>query len=498
MIHFRGRSLSKLTQASTRSFSSKTPSIPLILNNRDVHTDKTFTVIGPLTDKSLWQFSCADETFIEEAIQSCQDAFPAWSRTKASHRRDILLAAAEIMKARKAELGDYMHHEIGASEDFQDFIIGVATEGLIDTAGRIAGAMTGTTPESIHHGMKAIVQKRPYGVNVGIAPWNAPYHLGLRSVLFALATGNTAILKGSEYTPKCYWAIADVLREAGLPDGVLNLVFHAPEDGPEIISKLVTHEHVKKINFTGSTRVGSIIAKKAGKYLKPTLMELGGKASAIVLKDADLQAAALNCVRGAFLNAGQICMSTERILVDKSIIDQFQNVLASVMRDTFGKVENFPVVITAASAQRNRGLIEDAISKGAKPFPVLDTPLENQVETRMTPIVLRGVTPEMDLYQTESFGPSVSLFTFDSEEEAVKLANNTDYGLTAAIFSEDLQRAFKLAEDLDSGAVHINSMTVHDEYSLPHGGVKQSGFGRFNGFQGLDEFLYYKTVTWME
>lgn len=297
--------------------------MPLVLNNKDVYTDKTFTTTGPLSGRDLWQFSCADEAFVEKAIQSCQDAFPAWSRTKASHRRDILLAAAEIMKRRKAELGDYIHHEIGATKDYQDFIIGLTTEGLIDTAGRISGAMTGSTPESNYPGMNAMVQKRPYGVNVGIAPWNAPYHLGLRSVLFALATGNTAILKGSEYTPKCYWAIADILREAGLPNGVLNLVFHTPEDGPKIINKLVTHEHVKKINFTGSTRVGSIIAKTAGEHLKPTLMELGGKASAIVLKDADLQVAALNCVRGAFLNVRVepfslsilfgICMSMERV-----------------------------------------------------------------------------------------------------------------------------------------------------------------------------------------
>jgi acyl-CoA reductase-like NAD-dependent aldehyde dehydrogenase len=191
-------------------------------------------------------------------------------------------------------------------------------------------------------------------------------------------------------------------------------------------------------------------------------------------------------------------MSTERILVDGSIADQFQDALTNAMREAFGKVEELPVVVTSASAQRNRGLIEDAISKGARPLSALDVALESQIETRMTPTVLRSVTPEMELYRTESFGPSVSLFTFNSEEEAVELANDTDYGLTAAIFSEDLQRAFRLSENLESGAVHINSMTVHDEYSLPHGGVKQSGFGRFNGYQGLDEFLYYKTVTWME
>lgn len=191
-------------------------------------------------------------------------------------------------------------------------------------------------------------------------------------------------------------------------------------------------------------------------------------------------------------------MSTERILVHESIAAQFQKVLSETVQRVFGSAETTPVLVTAASAQRNRKLVSDATSKGAKPLPLLEGLSEGEVETRMKPVVLTGVDTNMDLYQNESFGPSVSLFTFKTESEAVELANNTEYGLSAAVFTENLGAGFRVADGLESGAVHINSMTVHDEYPLPHGGVKKSGFGRFNGYQGLDEFLYYKTVTWME
>ncbi|EGU81685.1 hypothetical protein FOXB_07802 [Fusarium oxysporum f. sp. conglutinans Fo5176] len=430
------------------------PTIPLIINGQQVHGSESSPVISPLTGKEVWSFSCASKHQVQEAVQNAHDTFRDWSRTKVSYRRDIFLKAAEIMEKRLDELGGYMHHELGANKFYQDFVLGLTIEGLKDTAGRIAGAVQAFAPESTH--------------------------------------------EGSEFTPRCYWAIADVLREAGLPDGCLNLIFHSPTEAASTINTLVSHPHVKKINFTGSTRVGRIISSLAGKHLKPVLMELGGKASAIVLKDADLDQAALHCARGAFLNAGQICMSTERILVDESISSEFQERLGEAIRKLFGAADDTPAVVTAASATRNRGLIQDAISKGAQPLKIFEDKHAYETDTKMRPVVLGNIKKDMDLYATESFGPSVSLFTFKTEKEALELANDTEYGLAAAIFSKDLRVAFQLADGLESGAVHINSMTVHDEYSLPHGGVKDSGFGRFNGYQGLDEFLYFKSVTWMD
>lgn len=262
--------------------------------------------------------------------------------------------------------------------------------------------------------------------------------------------------------------------------------------------------------------MGSIISASAGKHLKPVLMELGGKASAIILKDADLENAALQCTLGAFLNvsvipvavfytqyltlstkAGQICMSTERILVHSSVAESFKPILQATIEKVFGSAEATPVLVTAGSAKRNRGLVDSALSQGAQAVYGNTNPT-GKLETKMSPVVLTNVNKDMDIYATESFGPSVSLYTFDSEEEALKLANDTEYGLSASVYTEDLRAGFRMAEGIESGAVHINTMSVHDEFSLPHGGVKKSGFGRFNGYQGLEEFLYYKTVTWLE
>ena len=192
-------------------------------------------------------------------------------------------------------------------------------------------------------------------------------------------------------------------------------------------------------------------------------------------------------------------MSTERVLVQDSIAPEFQRLLGQAIRKLFGSTKDTPVIVTAGSAQRNRSLVTDAISKGANALPFLEGDSHrDQIETRMRPVVLANVQKGMDIYRNESFGPSVSLFTFKSIPEAVALANDTEYGLSASVFTKDLRKGFQIADQLESGAVHINSMTVHDEYQLPHGGVKKSGFGRFNGYQGLDEFLYYKAVTWVE
>ncbi|SPO05426.1 related to aldehyde dehydrogenase [Cephalotrichum gorgonifer] len=440
--------------------------VPLIINGKDVVTQTTFPVVSPLSGTEIWSSSSASTQHALDAVGVAQAAQPAWSRTKPSERRDLFLRAADVIIKRKNELGEYMHQEIGADEGYQEFILGLAVEGLRDTAGRIAGAVQGSVPESNHEGMRAIIHKRPYGVVLGIAPWNAPYHLGLRSITFALATGNTTILKGPEYSPRCYWAIVDVFREAGLPDGCLNLILHRPADAALITEALIAAPEVKKVNFTGSTVVGKIIASLSGKHLKPSLMELGGKASALVLPDADLDRAALNCAKGAFMNAGQICMSTERIIVHASIKDQFEVKLKEQVSRLFGEPETTPVLITAASACRNRALVKDALSYGAAVINQTEgkDPLEQlEPETKMRPNIVSGLTKDMKLYANESFGPSVSLFTYEREEEALDLANNTDYGLAASIFTRDLGKAFILAEALDSGAVHINSMTVHDE-----------------------------------
>lgn len=308
--------------------------------------------------------------------------------------------------------------------------------------------------------------------------------------------GNTVVVKGPEKAPACYWTLADIFYKAGLPAGVLNTIIHKPEDGPKITSALIAAPAVKKINFTGSTAVGSIMASLAGKHLKPALMELGGKAPAYVCDDADLGLAALNCTLGAFLYSGQICMSTERILVHRAVVEEFRGVLKQTIDQVFPDKSGL-VLVDKTPVSKVKKLLDDAISKGAKVI-YGDTKDTLELSTAMRPIVMEGIKEDMDLYYTESFGPSVSLFVVDSDEEAIKLANDTEYGLASAVFTKNLQRGIKIAKKIETGAVHINSMSVHDETNLPHGGAKKSGFGRFNGLEGLKEWVRWKTITWKD
>ena len=290
-----------------------------------------------------------------------------------------------------------------------------------------------------------------------MVPRNAPYILGMRSILFPLAAGNTVVFKGSEFCPKTWWAIGSVLTEAGMPAGVVNVLFHRPEDAAKVTTALIEHRAVKKINFTGSTAVGRIISSQAGKNLKPVLMELGGKASAIVLDDANLKTAATQCALGAFLHAGQICMSSERILVHKSIKPQFLEAFKGAVEAIFGGDKPAPVVINAAGVEKNRRLVSDAVKAGAQVVhgdhekQEVHPETQQASATRLRPIIVDGVTREMDMFYTESFGPSVSVIGISSDEEAVQIANDTDYGLSAAVFTENLGRGLRVAKQIESG-----------------------------------------------
>jgi len=329
---------------------------------------------------------------------------------------------------------------------------------------------------------------------------NAPWPLGCRAVSFALAAGNTCILKGPELSPRCYYEIVSIFREAGLPDGCLNLIIHRPQDAAEITNTLIAHPAVKKVNFTGSTAVGSIIAATAGKYLKPIITELGGKASMIVLADADIQKAAMACTMGSFLHAGQICMATERVIVQASIADEFTTAFKECTNKSYGPEGHSPIFVSAAGANKTKSLVKAALAKGAK--VILGDPKESteadSSSTGMRPIILTNVNKGSELYENESFGPCVALYTFETEEEALAIANDTQYGLSGAVFTQNLAAGLRIAKGYETGAVHINTMTIHDESNLAHGGTKQSGFGRFTAQQGLEEWLRSKVVTYEE
>ena len=474
--------------------------VPLFLDGKQITTETTFEVTSPNDGKMCWKCSSAGEEDAINAVESAQKAFKSWSKTKPNTRRDILLKAAELLKAKQAEAAIYSNTETGAAESMFGFEFGLAVDGLLTAAGLIP-AVQGSVLTPAAEGQSAIMVKEPYGVILAIAPWNAPHVLGMRSFVGAIAVGNTVVLKCPEASPATYWNFVNVMHEAGLPPGVLNTIVHRPQDAAQVTSALINHPAVRKVNFTGSTNVGSIIAGMCGKALKPCLMELGGKAPSIVCADANLDNAALQCALGAFLHAGQICMATERIIVESTVVEEFKKKLASTIDQVFSKDAPAQVLVAAPGVKKNKELLKDATSKGARTV-YGDANAEEESNTRMRPVVIEGVKEEMDIYHAESFGPTVSIYSVPTgegfEEEALRLANDTDYGLSSAVFTEDLRKALRLARELQAGAVHVNNMTVHDEPGLAHGGWKKSGFGRFGMQQGLEEWVQTKTITWKD
>lgn len=301
--------------------SSSIHTIPLLVDNKPHPSSKTFPVHSPSNGAHVHNCSSASSSDIELVLASSQSAFPAWRTVRPPQRRDIFLRAAELFLSEKQTLIDAMTAETGATADWAEFNLKLAREIILDVAGRIA-TLSGSMPATSIPGTSALVYKEPYGVILAIAPWNAPYILGVRSIAYALAAGNCAVAKAPEFSPLCAFHICRIFHDAGLPEGVLNFVAHAPEDAAEVTRRLIESPIVRKVNFTGSTRVGRIIAETAGRALKPVLLELGGKASSIVWEDAELEFAARECARGAFKNAGQICMSTERVLVHEGILEK--------------------------------------------------------------------------------------------------------------------------------------------------------------------------------
>lgn len=469
--------------------------VPLLINGEEECTPNTFDVISPYTNEPCWKAAAASPADAVRAVESAAAAFPEWSNTKPAARRDILLKAADILEQRLEENATYMRTEMGANVGAsRHFVVPLSIRMLRDIAARISG-VCGSVPVLEGEGQSAIVYKEPMGVILGIVPWNAPYVFGIRSAACALATGNTTIIKSSELSPKCYWAIGRAFQDAGLPPGCLNIISCRPQDAAEVVTAMIEHPEVRKINFTGSTATGRKIARTCGENLKPCLMELGGKNSAIVCADADLQVAVREVLAGAFLNSGQICMSTDRIILHTSIANAFLEALKSALSTNTDSEP--PTLVNEASKTRVEALISSALEAGAHLIHGPST-TNSKSGIRMAPVVLGGIKQDMTVWQEEAFASLAACMIVDSDEEAVKIANSSGFGLSAAVFTEDLRKGLAIAKRLQSGAVHINSMTIHDEPALPHGGVKNSGWGRFNTTQGLEEFLVTKSVTWMD
>jgi len=447
----------------------------------------------PFTGKTATRAPAGGLADVEAAVGAAAAAFPAWSKTGPGERRTLLMRAADSLASKVAEFTRLMIEETGATAPWAGFNVMLAAN-MLREAAAMTTQISGEVIPSDKPGSLALGIRQAAGVCVSIAPWNAPVILGTRAVAMPLACGNTVVLKASEMCPGTHRLIGQAIAEAGLPKGVINVITNDPKDAARVVEALVAHPAVKRINFTGSTRVGRIIAELAGRHLKPVLLELGGKAPLVVLDDADIDGAVNAAVFGAFMNQGQICMSTERIIVDESIADQFVEKLAARAAslpagDPRGHVV-LGSLISAQSAEKMDELIADATKKGAKLVAG-----GKRTGTVVEATVLDHVTPGMRIYAEESFGPVKPVIRVRGEDEAVKIANDTEYGLSAAVFSKDVKRALGVASRIESGICHINGPTVADEAQMPFGGVKGSGYGRFGGKAAIAEFTDLRWVT---
>jgi acyl-CoA reductase-like NAD-dependent aldehyde dehydrogenase len=454
----------------------------------------TFDRLNPVTGDIATRAAAAQIEDATRAADAAAAAFPAWSATGPNQRRMILLKAADVLASKAPRFIELMAAETGATAGWAGFNVHLAA-GMLREAGAMTTQISGEVIPSDKPGCIAMAIRQPAGVVLSIAPWNAPVILGVRALALPLACGNTVILKASEICPGTHRLIAECLREAGLPPGVLNVITNAPEDAPALIESLISHPAIRRINFTGSTRVGRIVALIAAKYLKPVLLELGGKAPLIVLDDADIDAAVAAAAFGAFMNQGQICMSTERIVVDRKIADTFVAKFATkaetlVAGDPRKGDSPLGSLIGIDAADRIQGLIKDAVGKGAR--VVAGGKVHG---TLMAATVVDHVTSSMRIYGEESFGPVVTIVRVNGVDEAVRIANDTEYGLSAAVFGRDIARAFNVAKRIESGICHVNGPTVHDEAQMPFGGVKASGYGRFGGKAGIAEFTELRWIT---
>jgi vanillin dehydrogenase len=453
-----------------------------------------FDRANPLSGETVTRAAAATTEDAQAAADAAAHAFPAWSKTGPGERRMALLKAADLMEARQAEFIERMVDETGATPGWAGFNVMVAA-GMLREAAALTTQISGdiipsNVPDNLAMGVRV-----PCGVVVGIAPWNAPIILGTRAIATPLACGNTVILKASEQCPATHHLIGEVLVEAGLGEGIVNVVTNAPAQAAEVVGALIDHPAVRRINFTGSTQVGRIIAERAARQLKPVLLELGGKAPFVVLDDADLDAAVEAAAFGAFFNQGQICMSTERLIVADAVADAFADKLATKAAslragDPRGEGNALGTLINRESGEKLNTLIDDALGKGAR---LASGGKADGVI--MQPTLIDGVTDAMRLYREESFGPVVAMMRVADEAEAIRMANDTEYGLSAAVFSRDTARAMRVAGQIESGICHINAPTVHDEPQMPFGGVKASGYGRFGGKAGIEEFTELRWMT---
>ncbi|MGB0127814.1 MAG: aldehyde dehydrogenase family protein [Rhodocyclaceae bacterium] len=447
--------------------------------------------INPATGEVFARVHQASGEDLERTIDAAYRAREAWGNTLASRREAILLRAADVLERRLKDVADVLIDEAGSAFGKAMFEASFVVTALRSIAGECR-RINGETMPSDSPGVFSMTVRRPLGVIAGIAPFNFPFLLAIKKVALALAAGNTFILKPASYTPVTGLKIAEIFEEAGLPKGVLNVV---PVQGAVLGNRFITDPRIRMITFTGSTELGKQLASEAGKHLKRITLELGGKSPLIVLKDADLDYAVRAAAFGIFLHQGQVCMVNSRLIVEAPVFEAFcEKLAAKVATYQMGDPHDPHTVIGPLIDRKQCAVldhhVQDALAKGARLL------LGGRGEGAFyQPTILAGVTPDMVVFREESFGPAVSVIRAKDSEDALRVANDSCYGLSAALITNDLQKAFDLSLRLESGMVHVNDCTILDEPHVPFGGVKDSGFGREGGHYSMDEMTEVKWIT---
>ncbi|KXX73731.1 Salicylaldehyde dehydrogenase [Madurella mycetomatis] len=470
-------------------------------NHRESSDAATFPVRNPMTGSVIYNCASASIDDYAAAIENAHAAYQGWSQTSPSTRRRIFLKAADILESyMEGGAPELLSHEVSATQHWIKVNI-LATAALFRETAGLVTHIKGEIVPADRPGTSILIERQPVGVVFAIAPWNAPVNLTARAVACPLVCGNTVVLKPSEYSPKSQFLVARALSAAGLPPGCFNFLPTSPERTPEVTEFAVRHPRVLRVNFTGSDRVGKIIAGWAATCLKQCVLELGGKAPVIVLDDANIDDAVESVVFGAFSYSGQICMSTERVLLHRSISQEFKAKLISRTASlrTGNHLEDSGVSVsglfTPSSAARVMDMLRSAVSSGAN-LLTGDLKVTGPNNTVISPHILENVSRDMDIAHRESFGPVMVLSEFETDKEAIASANDSEFSLCASVFSRDVMRAMDIAKQIRAGACHINGPTVYVEAPLPNGGTGgSSGYGRFGGMAGVEEFTERKIIT---
>lgn len=467
----------------------------MYINGQWLEEGPTFAVYNPATGASIGSVIDVSNEQVFEAIAAAEAAFPAWSKTTAYERSAILTRCHALMMERQRVLAELMTTEQGkplkaAMNEVKyaaDFLLWFAEE---------AKRVYGETIPSARSDQRFLVHKQAVGVVAAITPWNYPISMLTRKLGPALAAGCTAVLKPAEATPLCAVAVFEILHEAGLPAGVANLV--TVSDPKPVGEIFCTHRAIRKLTFTGSTAVGKSLAQAAAPQLKRVSMELGGHAPFIVFDDADPIHAAKGVSLVKFLNTGQACISPNRIFVQRKILDSFLDTLQVRIEklragDGLEPSTTIGPLINHAAIEKIDRQVQDAVSQGANLHSGGRRLMEDGLDNGCfyAPTLLSGVTSEMLIYREETFGPVAAVIPFDEEDDVIAMANDTDYGLAAYVYTQNLSRALRTFEDLNFGIIGINDINPTSA-AAPFGGMKESGLGREGAREGLDEYLETK------